>query len=131
MIGRDTNVLVRYIMQDDPVQSPKAAELIESLTSDNPGYIARVSVVELYWVLTSAYELARKQIAQALNALLRTMQLLVERANQVMRALRVFGEGRADFADCLIESSASGAGCERRMTFDGKVSKCVGMTLIV
>jgi hypothetical protein len=44
----------------------EAAELIESLTSDNPGYIARVSVVELYWVLTSAYELARHQVAQAL-----------------------------------------------------------------
>jgi predicted nucleic-acid-binding protein len=130
MIGLDTNVLVRYIMQDDPVQSPKSTELIESLTSDNPGFITMVSVVELYWVLTSAYELSGKQVAQALDALLHTKQLLVERADQVMRALRVFGEGRADFADCLIERSASGAGCERTMTFDGKASKYAGMTLI-
>ena len=54
MIGLDTNVLVRYIMQDDPEQSPKATELIESLTGENPGYITMVSVIELYWVLTSA-----------------------------------------------------------------------------
>lgn len=58
MIGLDTNVLVRYIMQDDTKQSAKATQLIESLTSDEPGFIAMVSVVELYWVLTSSYGLA-------------------------------------------------------------------------
>jgi predicted nucleic-acid-binding protein len=52
MIGLDTNVLVRYIMQDDVKQSPKATALIESLDSDHPGFITLVFVVELYWVLT-------------------------------------------------------------------------------
>ena len=130
MIGLDTNVLVRYIMQDDAKQSAKATKLIESLDSDAPGYITMVSVVELYWVLTSCYELKGQQVAQALEAILRTKQFLVERADQVMRALRVFGEGNADFADCLIERSASGAGCERTVTFDVKASKHAGMTLI-
>ena len=130
MIGLDTNVLVRYIMQDDPKQSAKATKLIESLDAGRPGYITMVSVVELYWVLTSCYELTGQQIAQALQTILRTKQLLVERADQVMRALRVFGKGGADFADCLIERSASGAGCEETMTFDVKASKHAGMRLI-
>ena len=130
MIGLDTNVLVRYIMQDDPKQSSKATKLIESLDGDNPGYITIVSVVELYWVLTSSYELTGQQVAQALEAILRTKQFLVERADQVMRALRVFGEGKSDFADCLIERSAAGAGCERTITFDVGASKHAGMTLI-
>ena len=65
MIGLDTNVLVRYIMQDDVKQSAKATTLIESLDSDNVGYITMVSVVELYWVLTTAYELTDAQVAQA------------------------------------------------------------------
>ena len=130
MIGLDTNVLVRYIMQDDPKQSPKATKLIESLDGDNPGYVTMVSVVELYWVLTSSYELTGEQVAQALEAILRTKQFLVERADQVLRALRVFGEGKSDFADCLIERSAAGAGCERTMTFDVGASKHAGMTLI-
>jgi predicted nucleic-acid-binding protein len=95
MIGLDTNVLVRYIMQDDPKQSAKASKLIESLDGNNQGYITMVSVVELYWVLTSSYELSGQQVGQALEAILRTKQFLVERADQVMRALRVFGEGRA------------------------------------
>ena len=47
MIGLDTNVLVRYIMQDDPQQSLKATRVIESLTKERPGFIALVSVVEL------------------------------------------------------------------------------------
>ena len=130
MIGLDTNVLVRYIMQDDPKQSSKATLLVESLDSGTPGYITLVSVVELYWVMTSSYELTGQQVSQALQAILRTKQLLVERADQVMRALRVFDEGKADFADCLIERSAAGAGCTQTMTFDVGASKHAGMTLI-
>jgi predicted nucleic-acid-binding protein len=130
VIGLDTNVLVRYIMQDDAKQSPKAAKLIESLDSANPGYITLVSVIELYWVLTSCYELSGQQVAQALDVILRTKQLLVERSDQVMRALRVFGEGRGDFADCLIERCALADGCDKTMTFDIKASKHAGMQLI-
>jgi predicted nucleic-acid-binding protein len=130
MIGLDTNVLVRYIMQDDAKQSPKASKLIESLDSDNPGYISLVSVVELYWVLTLGYALTGQQVAQALEAILRTKAFMVERADQVLRALRVFESGKADFADCLIERSASSAGCGQTMTFDVGASKHAGMTLV-
>lgn len=130
MIGLDTNVLVRYIMQDDPQQSPKANRLIESLSADQPGYIPMVSVVELYWVLTSCYGLTGPQVGQALDLILRSKQLVVERADQVMRALRVFGQGQADLADCLIERAASGAGCTDTMTFDVGASKHAGMKLL-
>ncbi len=130
MIGLDTNVLVRYIMQDDPKQSPKASKLIESLDGNNPGYITHVCVIELYWVLTSSYELTGEQVTQALEAILRTKQLLVERSDQVMRALRVFAAGKADFADCLIERSASAAGCTQTVTFDVGASKHAGMALV-
>lgn len=130
MIGLDTNVLVRYIMQDDPKQSPKATALIESLTPDGPGFITLVSVVELYWVLTSCYDLSGHQVKQALEVLLRTKQIIVDRADQVLRALRVFDDGKADFADCLIERIAVSAGCEQTMTFDVGAVKHAGMTLI-
>jgi predicted nucleic-acid-binding protein len=131
MIGLDTNVLVRYIMQDDPVQSALATSLIESLTVDKIGYITMVSVVEIYWVLKSSYGLTGPQIARALEAILRTRQLLVERPDQVARALRVFENGRADFADCLIERSATSAGCTQVMTFDVAAAKHAGMTLVM
>ena len=130
MIGLDTNVLVRYIMQDDPKQSPKASALIESLNADNPGFITLVSIIELYWVLTSSYGLTGQQVKQVLEVLLRTKQIIVDRADQVLRALRVFDDGKADFADCLIERTAVSAGCEQTMTFDVGAAKYAGMTLI-
>jgi predicted nucleic-acid-binding protein len=131
MIGLDTNVLVRYIMQDDPKQSPKATKLIEALDSENPGFITLVSMMELYWVLSSCYELSRDQLAQAVEGILRSKQLVVEQADQVVRALRVFGASKADFADCLIERSAAHAGCSRTVTFDVGASKNAGMDLIL
>lgn len=130
MIGLDTNVLVRYIMQDDPRQSAKATRLIESLEADRPGFIGMVSIVELYWVLTSCYDLTNDQVRQALDLLLRTRQIVVDRADQVLRALKVFETGKADFADCLIERAAAAAGCEKTMTFDVSAARHAGMTLI-
>jgi predicted nucleic-acid-binding protein len=130
MIGLDTNVLVRYIMQDDAKQAAKAAALVESLTVEVPGFVSLVSVVELGWVLSSSYDLTREQVAQTLDLLLRTKQMVVDRADQVLSALRVFKGGSADFADCLIERTAASAGCDRTMTFDAGAAKTAGMTLI-
>lgn len=130
MIGLDTNVLVRYIMQDDPRQSAKATTLMESLKVDRPGFVGVVSIVELYWVLTSCYDLTNDQVGQALDILLRTREIVVDRADEVLRALKVFETGKADFADCLIERMAASAGCEQTMTFDSGAAKHAGMTLI-
>ena len=130
MTGLDTNVRVRYIMQDDAKQSPKASRLIESLTVDAPGFVALVSVVELGWVLASAYGLTRQESAQAIEALLRTKEIVMDRADQVLRALRLFKASSADFADCLIAQAGASAGCDRTMTFDVGAAKVAGMTLI-
>lgn len=130
MIGLDTNVLVRYIMQDDVRQSPKATALIESLDAESCGFVTLVSVVELYWVLTTCYDLTGEQAASALEAIVATKQLKVERADVVVRALRLFESGKADFPDCLIERSAASVGCEKTMTFDTGAAKHAGMVLV-
>lgn len=130
MIGLDTNVLVRYIMQDDVEQSRQAALLVESLTVEAPGFVTLVSVIELTWVLTSCFSLSRLQVASALEGLIRSKEIVVERSEIVWQAVRVFRDGTADFADCLIERSAASAGCERTMTFDRGAAKSCGMTLI-
>lgn len=130
MIALDTNVLVRYIMQDDPKQSQKASRLIESLTPEAPAFVPLVALIELVWVLTSCYDLTREQVALALDGLLRAKEIVLERAEQVSQALRAFGATGADFADCLIERTAAAAGCERTMTFDTGGAKFAGMTLI-
>ncbi len=130
MIGLDTNVLVRYVMQDDPRQAEKASRVIESLTPESPGFVPVVALVELVWVLSSCYDLTREQVGQALDALLRTKEILLDRADQVAQALRAFRASAAEFADCLIERTAAAAGCEHTMTFDSGVAKRAGMRLI-
>ena len=130
MIGLDTNVLVRYIMQDDPRQSPKATLLIEGLTAAEPGFVPLVCVVELVWVFSSAYNLDRQQVSSALELLLRSKEIVLDRADQVLQAQRLFKSGGADFADCLIERIAHEAGCAATMTFDTGAVKSAGMTLI-
>ncbi len=130
MIGLDTNVLVRYIMQDDPKQSPKATRLIESLTSDQPGFVPLVAVVELVWVLSSSYGLNRDQLVDALDLLLRSKEIVVDRGHLVLQAQRRFARGGADLADCLIKRPAQAHGCQATMTFDTGAARAAGMTLV-
>lgn len=130
MTGLDTNVLVRYMMQDDARQAASATRLIESLSAESPGFVSLVSVVEIAWVLTSAYGLGRGQLVQAFESLLRSKEIAIERAETVWKALRIFQSVNVDFADCLIERSAAAAGCDRTMTFDRNAVKGCGMTLV-
>lgn len=130
MIGLDTNVLVRYIAQDDPKQSPMATHVVESLTVDARGYVSVISVVELVWVLTDCYALTKGELCEVLATLLRTKEIVVAHADTVWQALRLFKEGKADFADCLIERFAHEAGCDYTTTFDRDAAKHCGMRLI-
>ena len=130
MIGLDTNVLVRYIMQDDAKQVAAANKLIEGLTEAAPGYVPLVAIVELVWVLESAYDLTRRQVTDALRNLLSVNVFKVDRVAVVTSALRSYAEGTADVADCLIERSSALAGCRCTMTFDRAAAKSGGMVLI-
>ena len=128
MIGLDTNVLVRYIAQDDKVQSARATALIEKECSAAlPGYVGLVVLAEVVWVSESRYGATRQEVADIVRRVLSIRQLVVQDAEIAWKALRMFAGGKADFADCLIERSAVGAGCTRTMTFD----KRAGMTLLV
>jgi len=130
MIGLDTNVLVRYVAQDDPVQSPKATRLIESLSEDEPGFISLVALIELVWVIQGAYRASKGATITVLEKLLRISVLVVEDAATVARAVRAYAASSADFADCLLERAAHQAGCVKVLTFDAKAAKTAGMTLI-
>lgn len=131
MIGLDTNILVRYIAQDDAIQSPKATALIEQLSDAGPGFISLVTIVELVWVMQGCYAATKAETAAVLDRLLRVRTLCVENAEVVLRALRLYTQSNADFADCLIERSAHHANCARTMTFDQKAAKTAGMHLLV
>jgi len=130
MKGLDTNVIVRYVTQDDPVQARAATNFIESLTEEEPGFIALIVIAELAWVLQKSYHSTRHDIARVLESLLRTKTFAVERAELVWPALRQFYPGRADFTDCLIDLCAKAAGCQYTVTFDQVAATAAGMRLL-
>jgi len=130
MTGLDTNVLVRYVVQDDPAQSAVATRLIDNFTAAEPGFVSMIVVVETVWVLQSSYKAERPEIARVLEALLRSRELVVEHAELVWQALRIFTRSRADFADCLIQRCGEAAGCDETVTFDLRASRTAGMKFL-
>ena len=130
MIGLDTNVLVRYVMQDDPKQSARASRVVEGLSAERPGFVSVVVAVELVWVLSVAYGLDRESIAELLQRLQRSEELRFDRPALQAQALQRYRAGRADFADCLIERIGHEAGCTATVTFDAAVARAGGMTLV-
>ena len=127
MIGLDTNVVVRYLTHDDPAQATAAVRVMDSLSSDSPGFLSLVVIAELVWVLEASYRFKKKEIEQVLETLLRSKELILERAEVVSQALRKFSASRADFADCLIERCGHAAECEHTVTFDQNAATGAGM----
>lgn len=123
MIGLDTNVLVRYIMQDDADQLARVVRLFESeLTIDNPGFISLVVLAETVWVLRSRYGIDRAGIARVVRACIESRQLRVERVDCVVCALRRFHTNAVDFSDALIVEVARAQGCTQIVSFDRKMA---------
>ncbi len=131
MIGLDTNVLVRYLVQDDPGQSRKAIQVItKQCTRDDPGFINRIALCELVWVLESAYGYSKDTIVAVLEKLLRTSQLKIEDVQTAWTAFRLYQKGNADFADCLMGATNRLSGCETTVTLDQAASKLEGFRAI-
>ena len=130
MIGLDTNILVRFITQDDAKQSAIVNRVIETeLNEKNQGFISHVVIIELLWVLKYTYQQPKESLILVLESLLATKQLLVDRADLVYLALKKYRTGNADFSDALILTVNEAAGCERTVTFDKKAAT-IGMEKI-
>lgn len=130
MIGLDTNVLVRYLAQDDADQARLATQLIEGFTQETPGFVASVALVETVWVLSKVYQTSRTEIATVVEGLLRARDLVVEDAETHYLALGVFQTRQIDYADALIAESGRRAGCVETVTFDRRAVASGQMTLL-
>jgi predicted nucleic-acid-binding protein len=131
VIGLDTNILVRYLAQDDPVQSPIATDIMElHVTEEDPGFISVVAMVETVWVLDRAYALRASEIAAALERILQTDTLVVESEQEVFQATMALKEGSGSFADALIGALGAKAGCTRTLTFDKSALRVLGFSLV-
>jgi predicted nucleic-acid-binding protein len=131
MTGLDTNVLVRYLTQDDPIQSKKANEIIERrLTEDEPGFVSVVTIVETVWVLSQVYDLSNQEIAAAVEGMLQSDTLVIQNEQEVFTAVAALKAGRGSFADALVSALGTWAGCGSALTFDSKAGRLDGFEVI-
>lgn len=119
MIGLDTNVLVRYLTQDDPAQARRAGALVAGAVAKGERcFLAVVVLCELVWVLRGAYGLDKPAVVAVLDRMLSTVQFEIEQKDVVRRALEDYRSGRGDFADYMIGQRNLDAGCSETATFD-------------
>lgn len=129
MIGVDTNVLVRYLMQDDDSQSAAATVLVESLDEDEPGYVSIVVLVELVLVLRRMYRVRHDEVLRVLQTIVSARDLVVQEADSVRRALARC-VGAVELPDALIAQLAHDAGCARTVTFDRSAARSLGLEVL-
>jgi predicted nucleic-acid-binding protein len=119
MIGLDTNVLLRYLAQDDPTQSRRATEIIERrLTEEAPGFVSLVNILEVVWVLKSLFKRSRQEVANDIEMLLAADTLEVQNEQEVYTAVVALRNGTGAFEDALIGSLGVWRGCSATLTFD-------------
>jgi len=127
MIGLDTNVILRYLAQDDPVQSRKATDIIEhQLTLEEPGFVSIVTMAETVWVLGRLYHLTAGELASAIERMLQTEVLVIEHEQEVFTAMVTVRQSRGEFADALIGALGAKAGCKYTLTFDQRALRLPG-----
>ncbi len=130
MIALDTNVLIRYLVNDDSQQAEVSRVLLAGLTSHQPGFVCREVVVELVWVLDRAYGFSRDHIATILEALIATEELHFEAADDVVRATHAYRRAGAGFSDQMILAAAKRVGANTLYTFDRQAARLPGATLL-
>ena len=124
MIGIDTNVLIRYIVQDDPGQSRIATRVIEeNLSPENKGFVSSVVLCEVIWVLKRFYRQPKEQLLLVVKTILETEVLEVEHRDCAWRAYYDFDEGDADFSDYYIAQVNKVYGASFTVTFDETAQK--------
>ena len=134
MIGLDTNVLLRYLTQDDKAQAASATRFIETRLSErSPGFISLVVLVELCWVLQKLYGATTNELAETVADLLATPQFKLQAREAVQDAVQTLQSGKlgkASFADFLISRIALREGCSEVVSFDRAAIRYAGMTAV-
>lgn len=131
MKGLDTNILVRYFVQDDPAQGEKVTQFIEKTVAEGETcFINNIVLCELVWVLESAYGYSKAEIAELLEKVLKTSIFNFENKDAVWWSLREYKKSKADFSDCLISRQNKTHGCGETVSFDKGVKGVEGFVVL-
>ncbi len=128
MKGLDTNVVIRYLVQDDPIQSALATHLIEQEFSETQrGFICHIVLCEVVWVLKTCYKRPKENLVEIIQTLMEIKQLSLQEPQVVWEALQIYKNSTADFSDVLLMMVNQLNGCEYTVSFDAKAAKLPGI----
>jgi predicted nucleic-acid-binding protein len=131
MIGLDTNILLRFVLQDDARQSERVVRLFRRLPEIGPGYISCITLMEFAWFLRKHIKLTRQEVMDGIASLLDSADITLEDEPIVEEALDTMSASQAEFADVFIALRNRNGGCVTTMTFDRKAAKAIpGMELL-
>jgi predicted nucleic-acid-binding protein len=127
MAALDTNVLVRFLVQDDAAQLATARKLIRKCVSAGESLYVPITVaLELEWVLRSSFGFGKADVIRTLSQLLASAELSFESESALELALADYRQTAADFSDCVHVALAGRAGERPLWTFDRAASKLDG-----
>jgi len=129
-IALDTNVLVRFLTQDDTEQFEIAQDVINNCSAKQPAFICREVLVELVWILERSFKYSRNEITAAVMGLVSAAELQVETAQDVAEILPLYRNEGFGFSDLMIRQAAIRNGGHDLQTFDRQAAKLAGVTLI-
>jgi predicted nucleic-acid-binding protein len=128
VIAVDTNILVRYLVQDDPAQGRIATRFLErELSLDNQGFVTVVAVLELDWVLRTQYGFSPQIVADTILGLMSSPDLVFENSDAIKTALD-FQHG--DLADNILHETGAANACTKTVTFDKKFARLERVELL-
>jgi predicted nucleic-acid-binding protein len=131
MVGLDTNVILRYLLQDDPKQTLLANRIVDEVLSDgNPGLISLVTILEIVWVLRSFLKKTPTEIATHIELLLAADSFEVQNEQQVFEAAFALKRGIGEFEEALTGALNAWAGCPHTLTFDKRALRMPYFELI-
>lgn len=125
MLGLDTNILLRAVLDDDPIQTPAAQRLLRSLDEERPGFVNIPVLLEFFWVLRSRYKVPRPRLAVIMHQLLEVKHLEFEALETAGRAVAIYESGIGDFPDAVIAIRNRELGADRTFTFDEGAARTI------
>lgn len=127
MSALDTNVLVRFLVEDDPAQTAAAKRVLKAATEAGETlFVSDVVLIEITWVLGRSYQVNRRGVHGVLGRLLQARQLSFRNRALLLQALDRFEKGKGDFADYVVSELAKEAGHQDVLTFDQALLKEAG-----
>ena len=130
MEALDANVILRYLVGDNPEQETAARALLDGLTPGNPGFICREVVIEVAWVLERSYSFTRTRVAEAVMELTASDSLIVENSDDVAAAAHRYRQGGVGFSDLMILTAAERMAATPLHTFDHRLARMQGAVLV-